>query len=74
MNQKKHREYWQKRTEELMFYADRKDIDFFKRLEELYGDFAKEIQKEIFEFYAKYAEDNKISLQEAKKRLRGDLP
>ena len=72
MNQKKHREYWQKRTEELMLYADRKDIDFFKRLEELYGDFAKEIQKEIFEFYAKYAEDNKISLREAKKRLRGE--
>ena len=30
MNQKKYREYWQKRTEELMLYADRKDIDFFK--------------------------------------------
>ncbi|KAA9242179.1 MULTISPECIES: minor capsid protein [Aerococcus] len=66
-----HKEYWGRRTKELMLYADQHDIDFFKELEDIYGEAARELQKEIFEFYAKYAEDNKISYREAQQILRG---
>lgn len=71
MSNKKHREYWQRRTSELMAYADRKDIDFFKLLANLYGEYAVELQKEIFTFYGKYADENGLTLQQAKERLRG---
>lgn len=54
-----------------MAYADRKDIDFFKLLSDLYSDFAVELQKELFTFYAKYADENGLTLQQAKERLRG---
>lgn len=66
-----HKEYWQRRTTELMAYADRKDIDFFKLLADLYGEYAAELQKEIFAFYGKYADENGLTLEQAKERLRG---
>lgn len=66
-----HQEYWNKRTEELMLYADRKDIDFFEELQRIYSNHSKEVQKDIFEFFQNYADDNEITLQEAQKKLRG---
>lgn len=66
-----HKEYWQRRTTELMAYADRKDIGFFKLLAVLYGEYAAELQKEIFAFYGKYADENGLTLEQAKERLRG---
>ena len=62
--------YWKNRTKELMQYAEQQDKVMFQELAKLYGETFKDVQKEIFAFYAKYAEDNKITIQEAKQRLR----
>ncbi|MGX7415968.1 minor capsid protein [Aerococcus christensenii] len=62
--------YWKNRTKELMQYAEQQDKVMFQELAKLYGETFKDVQKEIFAFYAKYAENNKITIQEAKQRLR----
>ncbi|KXB34874.1 minor capsid protein [Aerococcus christensenii] len=62
--------YWKNRTKELMQYAEQQDKVMFQELAKLYSETFKDVQKEIFAFYAKYAEDNKITIQEAKQRLR----
>lgn len=60
--------------DDLMAYVDRTDLDFFDELEAIYKESRQAIQKEIYDFYARYAKDNKITIQEAKKRLmREDL-
>lgn len=61
--------YWKKRMDEVFSYVDKTDYDFFYELQSIYSDSAQQVQKEIFNFYSKYAEENKISYQEAKKRL-----
>lgn len=66
--------YWIKRMDEIFAYVDRTDIDFFDELQTIYTESRQSIQKEIYSFYAQYAKDNQITLQEAKKRLmREDL-
>lgn len=60
--------------DEIMAYVDRTDIDFFDELQNVYTEGRQNIQKEIYNFYAKYSKENNISMQEAKKRLmREDL-
>ncbi|PAB01101.1 minor capsid protein [Enterococcus canintestini] len=61
--------YWSNRMDEIMLYVDRTDIDFFDELQTIYTESRQSVQKEIYAFYAQYAKENKISLQEAKKRL-----
>ena len=66
--------YWKKRTDEIMAYVDRTDIDFFDELQSIYTESRQNVQKEIYAFYAQYAKDNQITMQEAQKRLtREDL-
>lgn len=66
--------YWSNRMDEIMAYVDKTDIDFFDELQAIYTEGRQNVQKEIYAFYAQYATDNKITLQEAKKRLmREDL-
>jgi SPP1 gp7 family putative phage head morphogenesis protein len=66
--------YWSSRMDEIMAYVDRTDIDFFDELQAIYTEGRQNIQKEIYSFYSQYAKENKISVQEAKKRLmREDL-
>lgn len=69
---KSHEKYWSDRIDEIFRYVDLRDIEYFKELEDLYASQALEIQKEVFSFYQKYAEDNSITLQEAQQRLRGE--
>lgn len=60
--------------DEIFAYVDQTDIDFFDELQTIYTESRRAIQKEIYAFYAQYAKENNISLQEAKKRLmREDL-
>ena len=67
-------EYWIKRMDEIMAYVDKTDLDFFDELQYIYTEARQSLQKEIYAFYAQYAKENKISIQEAKKRLmREDL-
>lgn len=60
--------------DEIMAYVDKTDLDFFDELQYIYTEARQSLQKEICAFYAQYAKENKISIQEAKKRLmREDL-
>lgn len=64
--------YWKKRMDEIFSYVDQMDYDYFYELQSIYSESAQQIQKEIYNFYAKYAEENGITYQEAKKRLVGE--
>lgn len=68
----KHEKDWQKRMDDIYRYIDRKDIDVYKELADIYSDFAHELQDEIFKFYGKFATDEGISIDEAKRILRGE--
>ena len=67
-----HEEYWEARAREIFEYVDRKDIDFFAELEKTYRNEVVRLQKSLFDFYAKYAEDHELTYQDATKRLRGE--
>lgn len=68
---KKHDNYWQERTEDIMRYVDSTDINVFEELQKIYIEHSAEVQRDLFTFVLKYADDNKISYQEALERLRG---
>ena len=68
---KKHDNYWQERTEDIMRYVDSTDIDIFEELQKIYIEHSAEVQRDLFTFVLKYADDNKISYQEVLERLRG---
>lgn len=68
---KKHDNYWQKRTEDIMRYVDSTDINVFEELQKIYIEHSAEVQRDLFAFVTKYADDNKISYSEALQRLRG---
>ena len=68
---KKHVDYWQKRTEDIMRYVDSTDINVFEELQKIYIEHSAEVQRDLFAFVTKYADDNKISYSEALQRLRG---
>lgn len=67
-----HEKYWEARAREIFEYVDRKDIDFFAELEKIYRNEAVSLQKSLFDFYTKYAEDHELTYQDATKRLRGE--
>ena len=68
---KKHNNYWKERTEDIMRYVDSTDINVFEELQKIYIEHSAEVQRDLFAFVAKYADDNKISYSEALQRLRG---
>ncbi|HFI0563131.1 TPA: minor capsid protein [Streptococcus suis] len=71
---KNHNDYWQKRVDDIFKHQDMTDEAFFKELSRIYSESSLSLQKDLFEFYGKYAEDSKISLPEARERLsRVDL-
>lgn len=72
MPNKKHSVYWQKRMDDILRHVDQTDINMFKELSDVYSDYAKEVQDDIFKFYGKYADGEGITLKEAKKRLRSE--
>lgn len=68
---KNHDNYWKERTEDIMRYVDSTDINVFEELQKIYIEHSAEVQRDLFAFVTKYADDNKISYQEALQRLRG---
>lgn len=58
--------------DEIYRYLDRKDIDMFKRIADIYNGNSRDVQDEIFRFYGRYAKEEGITLKEAKKRLTGE--
>ena len=68
---KKHDNYWQKRSDDIMHYVDGTDIDMFAELQKIYASESAQIQRDLFAFVTKYADDNKMSYFDALQRLRG---
>ena len=68
---KKHDDYWRDRAEDIMRYIDSTDINVFEELQKIYIEHSAEVQRDLFAFVTKYADDNKISYSEALQRLRG---
>ena len=68
---KKHDNYWQKRSDDIMHYVDGTDIDMFAELQKIYASESAQIQRDLFAFVTKYADDNKMSYSDAIQRLRG---
>lgn len=69
---KKNNQYWQKRVDDIFLNLDKTDVKVFKELSDIYSKHAKEVQDEIFKFYGKYADEEGITLSQAKQRLRGE--
>ena len=67
-----HDRYWTDRAREIFEYVDRKDINFFAEMEKIYREQSASLQKSVFDFYTRFAEDHEISYQDAMKRLRGE--
>ena len=68
---KKHDDYWRDRAEDIMRYVDSTDINIFEELQKIYIEHSAEVQRDLFAFVTKYADDNKMSYSEALQRLRG---
>ncbi len=68
---KKHNDYWSKRSDDIMHYVDGTDIDIFAELQKVYVEQSAELQRDLFAFVTKYADDNKMSYSDALQRLRG---
>ena len=64
-------DYWQQRAERNLQAVEDIAVDYNLELAKEYKKVIKELQEELMLFYAKYAEENKISLEMAKKRLSG---
>lgn len=67
-----HDRYWTDRAREIFEYVDRKDINFFAEMEKIYREQSVSLQKSVFDFYTRFAEDHEITYQDAMKRLRGE--
>ena len=68
---KKHDDYWRDRAEDIMRYIDSTDINVFEELQKIYIEHSAEVQRDLFTFVTKYADDNKMSYSDALQRLRG---
>lgn len=66
----KSNDYWTKRTQEIMAQLDKDDPELTNAVLAEYKQATEEIDKKIYNFYDKYAKDNKLSYQEAMKRVR----
>lgn len=61
--------YWQKRFELLEDAQNRKGVEFMQDVERIYGKAIKETEKEISEWYRRFANNEGITLTEAKRLL-----
>ena len=68
----KQKEYWQNRTENTFLAGEKDALQVVKDLKANYEKCIKDIELQINSFYGKYAVDNKVSLQDAKKLLNRD--
>lgn len=61
-------DYWRKREEEQRKHNIKDEQEFRKELEKMYRATLKEVNDQIYAFYAKYALQNAITMAEAKRR------
>lgn len=68
----KHRDYWEKRFEQLEDAQDKKAAAYYAELEKQYRKAANDVQREIEAWYARFADNNELTLQGARKLLNRD--
>lgn len=65
----KHKEYWEKRFEDLENAQNNKAQEYYNNLQEQYRKAIDNVEKDIAKWYTRYADGNNISLTEAKRLL-----
>ncbi|WP_198516239.1 minor capsid protein [Lysinibacillus xylanilyticus] len=68
----KSREYWRKRFEMLEQAQHEKSESYYKDLEKAYINTMQEIEKDIARWYQRFAENNEMTLEEAKQQLKSE--
>ena len=63
------KDYWAKREEEALKHRIKDEKEYDKQIKRIYSDMLDSCQKEINAFYGRYADKEKITLAEAKKRV-----
>lgn len=61
--------YWEKRALENKLNIIENEMDYLKRLDSIYNEAMKQIDTKLGSVYARYAENNKLTLKQAYKRL-----
>ncbi|WP_342610248.1 minor capsid protein [Staphylococcus hsinchuensis] len=61
--------YWRKRAKRIMKEEEKSDAEVLDRVQDITSDMLREIEKEIYKFYAKYAKKEGISIEDAKKKV-----
>lgn len=61
--------YWKKRALENKLNIIENEMDYLKRLDSIYNEAMKQIDTKLGSVYARYAENNKLTLKQAYKRL-----
>jgi len=62
--------YWIRRAEATVLSGEKSVLEYERELKKAYEAASAQIEKEIHAFYSKYAKENKISLAEARRRLK----
>lgn len=65
----KSREYWQKRFEEIEKSSNQIGLDTYSQIEPAFLKVQRSIQSEIDSWYARFAANNKVTIQDARKML-----
>lgn len=68
----KSRDYWRKRFELIEDAQNKKGETYYKDLEKAYIQTMDEIEKDILKWYNRFATNNEITLEEAKRLLKSD--
>ena len=62
-------EYWQERSEQNIILTEQLANSYNEQLAREYNKVIKSLQQQLYEFYALYASENGLTLQEAQKKL-----
>ena len=68
----KNGKYWAERFKALEEMQNRSDAELLKEIDKMYSQAKKDIESSISRWYVKFAENNEISMAEAKKLLKSD--
>lgn len=68
--QQRHLDYWKNRQEDILRWLDQAELDVSAELAKVYNEQSIALQKDLYAFYAKYAEDNKMTYRDAVQKLR----
>ena len=64
-------EYWKKRFTHLEEASNAYGVEAYRKIEPVFEDAQREVQKQIESWYGRYAKNNQITIDEAKRQLTG---